>query len=198
MRLISPPSGWKVRRGGRAPPPGPPGQARPALWPRVNARVTSWPKGRTPRSLRDGQDRDHTSATGPLGASRSLCPVALGRGTWSPRLGAPARGDVCPPIAGPQPSWLGTGRTSVEAVSQGKGEGSSQAGGDGPPPTPQSLASLGEWRQQGPAQPRVVDTASVWGSKSHCQAEEGPACQTGAPQLPSALRPFPPAPPGRC
>lgn len=59
--------------------------------------------------------------------------MALGRGTWSPRLGAPARGDVCPPIAGPQPSWLGTGRTSVEAVSQGKGEGSSQAGGDGPP-----------------------------------------------------------------
>lgn len=170
LRLISPPSGWKVRRGGRAPPPGPPGQARPALWPRVNARVTSWPKGRrTPRSLRDGQDRDHTSATGPLGASRSLCPVALGRGTWSPRLGAPARGDVCPAKLG-----------------------------ETAPPTPQSLASLGEWRQQGPAQPRVVDTASVWGSQSHCQAEEGPACQTGAPQLPSALRPFPPAPPGRC
>lgn len=99
--------------------------------------------------------------------------MALGRGTWSPRLGAPARGDVCPPIAGPQPSWLGTGRTSLEAVSQGKGEGSSQAGGDGPPPTPQSLASLGEWRQQGPAQPRVVDTASVWGYRAIARLRRG-------------------------
>lgn len=39
-----------------------------------------------------------------------------------------------------------------------------------------------ESRQQGSARPREVDTASVWGCQSHCQAEEALASKTGAPR----------------
>ena len=58
-----------------------PGQANPL--PRSECTQTHpGPKGRgIPHILRDGQDRDHTSATGLLVASGSHYPMALGRGS---------------------------------------------------------------------------------------------------------------------
>lgn len=181
----------------------------PPSWPPRPGQASPLAKSECTRHILAQREKDTTQLKGwtrqgphlshwPMRGQQEPLSCGFGKRDLVSQAGGPCPGGCVSTHRWSSAVMAGHRQNVIGGCESGQRGGLQPSWGRRPPTHPTEPGLLGRMEAARPSSAQGSGHSISLGVQSHCQAEEGPACQTGAPQLPSALRPFPPAPPGRC